>query len=180
MQEAIVFCQDEILAYICDNIIIHTPQTISNPKWVESVTETITYLCRFYCRTTTPEEAEAKYERLLISSLQGYTLYLNKLKFEQLQAAETLNLKFISHSKFWKLSKSKISLIRAAWFGCIVAIFQNAPCLLNSEIQQVTSAVLCNLDESEPVVLNATWDAALYIISNVEVKLFIIYFIISN
>lgn len=114
---------------------------------------------------------------MLISSLQGYTLYLSKLNFKQLKAAEELNLKIISNSKFWKLAKSKISLIRAAWFGCIVALFQNAPFLLNSEMQQVTLAVFCNLDESEPVVLNATWDAALYIISNVEVN-YIIFFII--
>ena len=32
MTEAIIFCQEEILKYICDNIIVQTAQTLSNPK----------------------------------------------------------------------------------------------------------------------------------------------------
>ncbi|GLV42170.1 Listerin E3 ubiquitin protein ligase 1 [Carabus blaptoides fortunei] len=149
-QEAIVFCQEDILSYICDNITVQTAQTLSNPK------------------TTSPEEAEAKYERLLISSLQGYTLYLNKLSKEQLELAEEANARIISNPRFWKLSKTKVPLIRAAWFGCVTALCQHAPFVLKNEVHHVTSAVFSNLDETEPAVLSATWEAALFIISNIE------------
>lgn len=83
----------------------------------------------------------------------------------------------MSNPKFWKFSKSKIPSIRGAWFGCIVALFQNASFLLNNEMQQVTTAVFNNLDESEPSVLSPTWDAALFIISNIKVfnYFFLIY-----
>lgn len=128
----------------------------------------------FNCRTTSPEEAEAKYERLLISSLQGYTLYLNKLSKEQLQAAEEANMRIISNPRFWKLSKTKVPLIRAAWFGCVTALCQHAPFVLKNEVHHVTSAVFSNLDETEPTVLSATWEAALFIISNIEVRLLFI------
>lgn len=104
----------------------------------------------------------------MISSLQGYALYLNKLTPEQLKNAKECNTKIISNKKFWKLVQSKVPMIRAAWFGCITAICQNAPFLLENEEASAISAVFSSLNENEPTVLPSTWEAALLIVTQIN------------
>lgn len=50
---------------------------------------------------------EAKYERILISSLNGYALYLSKITKEQLEKVGDINKNIITSNKFWKLAKYK-------------------------------------------------------------------------
>lgn len=61
--------------------MVQTAQTLSNLKNVSA------------------EEAEAKYERVLISCLQGYCLYLEKVSIEQIKNASVLNNSIVSSSK---------------------------------------------------------------------------------
>lgn len=151
-QEAIVFCQEEILSYICENLTVHTVQTLNNAK------------------TTLPEDAEAKYQRVLISSLQGYTLYLNAVSLEHIEKQVDSNLKIISHAKFWKLAKHKVATIRSAWFGVITALCQKSPLLREKEAGHIIGSVFGNLDEKEPVVLPAVWESLLSVLSTVNVN----------
>ncbi|XP_034232705.1 E3 ubiquitin-protein ligase listerin [Thrips palmi] len=143
LSEAIAFCQEEILNYIYENLVVHTPQTLCNPK------------------TMTPEEIESKYIRTVISSLQGYGLYLSRLTAEQLEAAKELNLKLVSDSKFWKFSKHQFPQVRSAWFSALSALCQHSKFLVAGEEKRIGQAVFGSLDESDATVLPVVWEAAL-------------------
>lgn len=154
MQEAVVFCQDEILFYICDNLTVHSAQTLGNPK------------------TTSPEELEAKYERVVISSLQGYTLYLNKVNADAIEKSKDLNDKLICNSKFWKFAKHKVPPVRSAWFEVITVLCVKVPHLLKKNSSQLISTVFNSLGETEPTVLPRVWEAVLLTITTVPVSTF--------
>lgn len=121
-------------------------------------------------KTLTPEEAEAKYERIVISSLQGYTLYLEKVNLDGIEKAKELNEKLITDAKFWKFAKHKTAQIRAAWFGLLTALCMKAPFLLENNPSRVVPAVLSNLDETEPTVLPRVWEAVLLTITTIKVS----------
>ncbi|KAJ9575352.1 hypothetical protein L9F63_025698, partial [Diploptera punctata] len=148
--EAIIFCQEQILNYIHDNLIVHTPQTLSNAT------------------TVTAEEMEAKYQRVIISSLHGYALYLQKLPADQLKAANQANKKILASKKFWKFSKHSSALIRNAWFTVIIALCEKAPDLLADDGSRVALAVFNSLDETDPIVLPTVWEASLHVLTTVE------------
>lgn len=150
MIEAIIFCQQEILNYIIDNVTVQTPQTLSNPK------------------ISSAEDMESKYQRVLVSSLQGYALFLQKMPSEHLEAVNDLNKKLVSSKRFWKLASHKAPLVRNAWFSALIAVCQKAPNLLENNGSQVTLAVFGKLDETDPVVLPAVWEAALHVLTVVQ------------
>lgn len=74
-----MFCQDEILTYINENIGILSTQSSSIYK------------------NLTAEEADAKFDRVLISCLQGYNLYLEQVPKEHLLKAVDVNNSIISN-----------------------------------------------------------------------------------
>ena len=129
--------------YIYTNLFLQNSQTLNSQK------------------TLSVSDAEAKYERIVIASLHGYTLYLNKVKLEAISKSQDLNQKIISNAMFWKISKSKVASIRAAWFGVITALCQKASFLLVNDVAHVAVSVFSNLDESEPSVMPFVWEAAL-------------------
>lgn len=149
-----VYCQEEILAYINDNLLVQTAQTLSNTKQVSA------------------EDAEAKYERVLISCLQGYCLYLEKVPSDQIQNVATQNNEIISNGKFWKLAKHKVAPVRAAWFKALTVLCQKAAFLLEGKGAQVVGTVFNNLEENEPTVLPYVWEAALLTMANIKVIIF--------
>nr|CAH7760823.1 unnamed protein product [Callosobruchus chinensis] len=147
---AVIFCQEDILSYISDNLLVQTAQTLSNPK---------------HC---TPEEMEAKYERVLTSCLQGYRLFLEKVPVESITSTAELNSNIISNAKFWKLSKHKVGNIRSAWFNVLAMILQKAPFLLEGKASQVTSTVFSNIDENDPAVLPYVLESILLTMSTIQ------------
>ncbi|KAJ8918958.1 hypothetical protein NQ315_016860 [Exocentrus adspersus] len=149
-QEAVVYCQEDILAYINENLLVQTAQTLSNPKHVSV------------------EDSDAKYERVLISCLQGYCLYLEKVSTDQIQNAATQNNEIVSNAKFWKLSKHKVAPVRAAWFKALTVLCQKASFLLEGKGAQVVSTVFSNLEENDPTVLPYVWEAALLTMANIK------------
>ncbi|KAI4457621.1 zinc finger protein [Holotrichia oblita] len=155
IQEAIIYCQEEILNYIYDNLVVQTVQSLNNTL------------------KGTTEDAEAKYERVVISSLHGYSLYINKVSSENIEKAEDINRKIVSSGKFWKFSKSKVVPIRTAFFGTLKTICQKAPFLLKSETEHIVSAIFQNLDETEPTVLPNIWEAVLLCVTTFEVRFFL-------
>jgi hypothetical protein len=122
-------------------------------------------------RIATAEEMESKYQRVVVSSLQGYALYLHKLPAEQLQAAYPSSKKLISSKKFWKLAKHSSALIRNAWFSVLIALCQNAPALLADEGARAALSVFTNLDETDSTVLPTVWEASLHVLTTVQVSL---------
>lgn len=148
-----MFCQDEILNYINENLNVHSTQTVGNAQ------------------TSTPEELEAKYERVVISSLQGYTLYLNNVNAEAVDKARELNESMVQNTNFWKFSKHKVAPIRSAWFETVTTICSKVPFLLEKSHAKLTSVVFNSLNESEPTVLPRVWEAVLLTTSTVPVSL---------
>lgn len=115
---------------------------------------------------------ESRYQRITVASLQGYALYLRKVLPPQIETAIESNKKLVTSSKFWKLSKHKVPVIRTAWFTALSALLQCAPpSLLETEGQRVTTTVLANLDETDPTVLPIVWETALLALFTVQVSI---------
>lgn len=112
-------------------------------------------------RSNSPEECEAKYQRVLISSLRGYQLYLTKLSPDQIDEDSSKNIAILENGKFWSLQKHKIPNIRAAWFGVICSLLQTTLDLAKFE-KQIATAAVQGLDETEGVALPNIW-AALFL-----------------
>lgn len=121
-----------------------------------------------FCRTTSPDDMQAKYERTVLSSLQGYILYLQKLSIEQIQGSTQMNKQLLSHSKFWKYAKNKVPLIRSSFYRTLIALCQNAKFLLDGEASRLSTTIFSNLEESDATVLQSLWDAALNILVTIE------------
>lgn len=77
-------------------------------------------------------------------------------------------------AKFWKLAKSTMPHVRAAWFKVLTVICQKAEILLEGREKEVTNTVFNCLDDSDPTVLPHVWETTLMIMSTVKVKHFII------
>lgn len=157
LQEAVIFCQEEILNYIHDNLSIQSPEALNNSKMLS------------------PEDCEAKFERVIISSLHGYSFYLEKIPIDIIEKENALNENIITNGKFWKLSKHKIALIRAAFFGVLVILIQKAPFLLKNQQNLLVSTVISNVDDSEPTVLPRVWEALLLVAINIDVSIFYLF-----
>lgn len=67
----------------------------------ENLLNLSTQLAGIY-KNLSPEDAEAKFDRILISCLQGYNLYLEQVPKEHLVKAVTANQNIISNGKQWE------------------------------------------------------------------------------
>uniref|UniRef100_A0A182YKS9 E3 ubiquitin-protein ligase listerin n=1 Tax=Anopheles stephensi TaxID=30069 RepID=A0A182YKS9_ANOST len=148
VSDVFVFCESEILEYYTKNLTIHTAITLSNPK------------------SHTPEECENKYQRVLISSLRGYALYLSRIPPESLKKSADKNAKLLENPKFWTYHKHKTAAIRSAWFEVISALLQYAPFLVEQHQAQITTSVFQFLDETDPTVVTHVWSSIVLIQAN--------------
>lgn len=108
-------------------------------------------------RSHTPEECEAKYERVIISSLRGYAMFIEKITPEQLQLSVEKNSILIDNPKFWTYFKHKNPAIRSAWFELATALVQFAPFLLEKHEEKLTAQAFQYIDELEPIALPNVW-----------------------
>lgn len=150
------------MSYITDNLTNQTMETLSNMKIVSQ------------------EDAEARYERTLLTSLKGYSLYLTKVPSDQIKKSLEINAKLISNPNFWKLAKYKAVAVKTAFFGVLSAIGQNAPFLYDVDKKVVVSVVFSNLDINDPTVLPLVWETALLVMSNVEVSTVLFLFVLGT
>ncbi|KZC08965.1 E3 ubiquitin-protein ligase listerin [Dufourea novaeangliae] len=148
--DAIVHCQREILMYICDNVTVHTAQSLSLQK------------------SLTVEEMEAKYQRVLVASLQGYSFYLKKVPVEEIEKMVDIHRKIISNNKFWKLVKYDVLPVKTAFFNVLTSVIENANILLQEEKKRTVTTIMNSLDEMEPALLSAVWEAMLVTINKIE------------
>lgn len=149
MIEVISFCQGEILNYIKENLLNLTPQSLSKGD-------------------LNKEEMEAKYERIIVSSLNGYALYLSKIPKQQIENFRTINQEIVSSSKFWKFSKFKSPPIRSAWFTLLSSLCQNCVFLLENEKKQVANSIIGGIDDYDSAVLSIVWEAALHSFTHIK------------
>ncbi|KAI5940246.1 E3 ubiquitin-protein ligase listerin [Manis javanica] len=148
--EAIAFCRDEIISVLQDHLIKETPDTLSDPQ------------------TVPEEEREAKFYRVVTSSLLALKKLLCLLPDNELESLEEKFKVVLSQNKFWKYGKHSIPQIRSAYFELISALCQRIPQLIKDEASKVSPSVLLSIDDSDPIVCPALWEAVLYTVTTIE------------
>ncbi|XP_062870283.1 E3 ubiquitin-protein ligase listerin [Trichomycterus rosablanca] len=148
--EALSFCRDEVLNVLQDNLLKETADTLSDPQ---SVPE---------------EEREAKYVRVLTSSLLALKKLLSSLPKSDYEACSQRLAHIIEQAKFWKYSKHKSPQLRGAFFETVAALCELTPQLLQAEAPRACSAVLLSIDDSDPMVLPPLWEAVLHVLSSIQ------------
>lgn len=93
-REVCLHCQNEILEYVTRNLTFHSASTLSTGK------------------SLTPEEAEQKYQRVVMCSLKELSFFVEQVADvgDQTQIQEDVK-KLLDHQKFWSFAK-KLSAIR--------------------------------------------------------------------
>ncbi|KAM4544479.1 E3 ubiquitin-protein ligase listerin [Odontesthes bonariensis] len=147
--EALGFCKDEILNVLQDVLLKETADTLSDPQ---SVTE---------------EEREAKYVRMLTSSLLGVKRLLSLLLQTDRVALEEKLAHLLSSGKCWKYTKHKTPQVRGAFFEMVCALCEFTPELAQAEAARLCPAVLLSIDDTDPVVLPPVWEAVLHVVSTI-------------
>ncbi|XP_029435039.1 E3 ubiquitin-protein ligase listerin [Rhinatrema bivittatum] len=133
-----------------DHLLKETPDTLSDPQAVPD------------------EEREAKYFRVVTSSLLALKKLLCMLPVNESSSLEEKLKYLVSQSKFWKYSRHKIAKVRSAFFELISAFGQHLCGPLKVEAPRTCAAVLLNIDEKDAVVCPAQWEAILCVITNIE------------
>uniref|UniRef100_A0AAX7SBV7 E3 ubiquitin-protein ligase listerin n=1 Tax=Astatotilapia calliptera TaxID=8154 RepID=A0AAX7SBV7_ASTCA len=147
--EAIGFCKDEILNVLQDVLLKETADTLSDSHLTE-------------------EEREAKYVRMLTSSLLGVKRLLSLLLQDDRAALETGLAHLVNSGKFWKYGKHKIPQVRGAFFEMVCALCEFTPGLVHAEAARLCPAVLLSIDDTDPVVLPPVWEAVLHVVSTIH------------
>ncbi|KAH9525306.1 listerin E3 ubiquitin protein ligase 1 [Bulinus truncatus] len=146
--EALIFCKVEIMECLMNNIMKATPQTLSDPQ------------------TTSEEDMEAKFERVVSSSLQALKKIILLLPTDMASASLTDQLtSLLGSSIFWKHSKSSVTLIKSATLSLLSAVCQKYPNVSAGAISKIAPFVISNLDTNEPLLLTYTWEATLSVLN---------------
>uniref|UniRef100_A0A673ANK0 E3 ubiquitin-protein ligase listerin n=1 Tax=Sphaeramia orbicularis TaxID=375764 RepID=A0A673ANK0_9TELE len=147
--EALSFCKEEILNVLQDILLKETANTLSDPQ---SVSE---------------EEREAKYLRVVTSSLLGVKRLLSLLPQSERVLLEPRLAELLNSGKFWKYSKHKSPQVRGAFFEMLCALCEFTPALVQAEAARLCPAVLLTIDDTDPVVLPPVWEAVLHVVSTI-------------
>ncbi|XP_055373433.1 E3 ubiquitin-protein ligase listerin [Condylostylus longicornis] len=145
VQEVLLYCQNEIMDYLTKNISFHTASTLSNMKSV------------------TPQEAESKYQRVIISSMKTFSFFIEKTSSKSNLDVDEKCKTLLQHQKFWSFSKNKISKIRSAFFELLSAVLQYAPRLIEANKSQIIQVCFQNLDDLDPLTSPHVWECVLLI-----------------
>ncbi|XP_016959436.2 E3 ubiquitin-protein ligase listerin [Drosophila biarmipes] len=152
-KEVCLHCQVEILEYATRNLTFHTAATLSIGK------------------SLTAEDAEQKYQRVIISSLKLLSFFIEQTSQtrELTQVKEGL-VSLVTHQKFWSFAKHKVPPIKSAWFECIYHILQTVALLevITPQKAQLTTLCFQFIDDADPVVAPHIWGCVLLLQSNYE------------
>uniref|UniRef100_A0A8D9BRD6 E3 ubiquitin-protein ligase listerin n=1 Tax=Cacopsylla melanoneura TaxID=428564 RepID=A0A8D9BRD6_9HEMI len=152
--EVFSFCKEDLFNYIIDNLIVQTPQTLSNPKITDAI------------------NMEMKYERVISSTLQAYALFVSKLSPDSVQpSVEEHNSNILSTAKFWKYQKHDSNLIRSSWYLLVSTFIDKLPQVFEADLKKLTVAIFSNLNEKDSKVNANVWDAALYCVLKYNAEL---------
>uniref|UniRef100_A0A3Q2YAX3 E3 ubiquitin-protein ligase listerin n=1 Tax=Hippocampus comes TaxID=109280 RepID=A0A3Q2YAX3_HIPCM len=135
--EALSFCKDEILNVLQDILLKDTDRD--------------------------EDEREAKYLRMLTSSLLGVKRLLSLLPQNDMAAMEHRLAHLVNPAKFWKYSRHKAPQVRGAFFEMLCAVCELTPSLAQSEAPRLCPAVLLSVDDTDPLVLPAVWESVLHV-----------------
>ncbi|KAJ7383932.1 listerin E3 ubiquitin protein ligase 1 [Desmophyllum pertusum] len=147
--EVIMFCRKELFEFLQDNILSQTPSTLSDPKFVSE------------------EEMEAKYNRVLSSSILGLGQLIHVTSSNADADMEELFLDVLRQNKFWKYARHKSPNVRGAVFSMVSVTCEILPSMMLSLSSQVSPAVLSALDDSDPAVCQQLWNVVLSVLKNI-------------
>uniref|UniRef100_T1E3L6 E3 ubiquitin-protein ligase listerin n=1 Tax=Crotalus horridus TaxID=35024 RepID=T1E3L6_CROHD len=148
--EALVFCKDEILNVLQDHLLKETPDTLSDPQ------------------TVPEEEREAKFHRVITSSLLSLKKLLCMMPNNEIKSLEERLTTLLAQNKFWKYGKHNIAQVRSAFFEVITTFCQHIPESMNAEASRVCPAVLLSIDDSDAIVCLALWEAVLHVLTTIQ------------
>uniref|UniRef100_A0A6I8PFP8 E3 ubiquitin-protein ligase listerin n=1 Tax=Ornithorhynchus anatinus TaxID=9258 RepID=A0A6I8PFP8_ORNAN len=148
--DAVAFCLDEILGTLRDHLLKETPDTVSDPQ------------------TVPEEERKTKFFRILTCSLSALKRLLGLLPSAEVGSAEDKLKPLLSQAKFWKYGRHEAPQVRAAFFELASALCRHAPRTARERAARLCPAVLLGLDDGDPLVCPALWEAALYVPTVVE------------
>ncbi|KOX73030.1 E3 ubiquitin-protein ligase listerin [Melipona quadrifasciata] len=147
--DAIVYCQHEILNYICDNITAHNALSLLQKDF-------------------TAEEIEAKHQRILTSSLHGYSVYLKKVPIQEIEKMIEVHNKITSSNKFWNLIKTDVIPIKTAFFTVLTSMIENANIILQNEKKRTVTSIINSFDETDPVLSSVVWESMLTTVNKIK------------
>lgn len=138
---ALVFCKDEIMGLISDNLIKETPESMSDSS-------------------ATKEEIQGKYERAMSCSLLSFGYLVETLSAGESGQLETHYKALLAEKKFWGFVKSENPLVRRAVYRVVSLLCQKIPSILEPQIKNVGQIVL-SLGDLDSLTHAELWDAAL-------------------
>lgn len=143
LKDVLAFCHDELLEYVHRLLLVPMPMPAD--------------------KGYTPEEYEARSERLVYMGLHSYTFYLGHTETglwkERLDRHEGI----LADGKFWSYAKHKSPQVKAAWLETVGAILDKTTGLLDAYHSKIVSAVVQNLDDGDALVQSAAWTCLLRI-----------------
>ena len=105
-----------------------------------------------------------------MSSLQAYSFYLKTVSASELQKTEEYHRKIISSSKFWKLAKHDVPLIKVSFFSALTALVNHTNSIVCEEKKKILTTVMNSLEENDPALLAVVWETLLTAINKIEVS----------
>ncbi|BFZ24762.1 hypothetical protein BsWGS_27801 [Bradybaena similaris] len=146
--EAVRFCKTEIAECLMNYILQQTSRTLSDPL------------------TTSEEDMESKYQRVVSSSLQAFSKLLHMLQAEGLDDSVTATLsKLLDSPVFWKHAKSTLPQIKCGVLSVLSATCQLCPEASRKVITKLSPFIFSCLDSTDSSVISQTWEAVLSMIS---------------
>ncbi|KAI8590150.1 hypothetical protein BDZ88DRAFT_461208 [Geranomyces variabilis] len=142
--DVMAFCQPEILHFIVDNLLVQTPETMSDPRF------------------TSPEDMKSRYARVVSSSLVILASLIQLLSAETLAKEASIYESLYDDPKFWKLSYHELAPIRKAFYVFLKAAALGQPAIISSRLE-IVSAVFPGRSFSEKETANhgEMWESLL-------------------
>ena len=125
---------------------------------------------------------EAKRQSVLISSLYGYSFYLNKVPTQEVKKMIDIHNKIISSDKFWNLVKTDAIPIKTAFFTLLTSLI-DANIISQSDKKRAVTSIVNSLDEIDPTLSLAVWTSMHTAINKIKVNgifTFLIIIYINN
>lgn len=143
LKDVLAFCHDEILEYVHRLLLLPMPMPAD--------------------KSYTPEEYEARSERLVHMGLSTYTFYLGSTETGLWKAKMDRHQAIVADGKFWSYAKHKSPQVRAAWLEAIGALLDRTQGIVDEFHPKIVPAVVHHLDEGDALVQGAAWTCLLRI-----------------
>ncbi|XP_052088236.1 E3 ubiquitin-protein ligase listerin-like [Mytilus californianus] len=148
--DALVFCKSVVTEYLVDNLLNQTPNTLSDST------------------TTEQDDMVNKYNRVLTSSLLALRKLITAIPANQIEDLKHHMQNLLKDGKFWKHGKSTITSIKAAMYTFLAGLCQTMPDVAQEFSKKLSPFILNNIDERDPVICPAVWEAVLSLVNFVK------------